>query len=452
MSETYTTGGDTLQSVDHPNWQGQTFVIRENHVLQFIDLEMRGVMKITEPVIQVFYADINGHPWGSALSRNRFTVEKKCGMFTTGRVRFSMIPFLLEMPARFVIIVCNFPALLGNPASWQYDKGDATYPRGYRISSADGGDTWTNHYNDDFMFAEFGDPPLPKPEPPPPIDNFATLGLQKIHLISSVFIILSTSVPCHLTLYYTDQKPQRHKTSRIERGLEIPWGAYFCFVAWKEVEQMEPGDTLYHTFCITPWEYCQTKWFTIRGNVDSILSPSVGPIFEQHHPGATPPQKFEFYDDPKQTYSSIYEPRQSGQTFTPTQTHLLTKVYTLMTRATNTYPNLYLEIREAPDDTPTGPILSSGSTSWAVIPDGAVPAWVETPMSQLILKPGVKYAIIARTAGIGAGVLRWWRRYFNATYPRGIRIYSTDSGNTWSKFPLHDFLFEEWGIPPTGEL
>ncbi|GAI55318.1 unnamed protein product, partial [marine sediment metagenome] len=145
------------------------------------------------------------------------------------------------------------------------------------------------------------------------------------------------------------------------------------------------------------------------------------------------------------------EPYRSGQTFTPTQCHLLTKVYTLMHRVTNTYPNLYLEIKEAPDDTPTGPVLSSGYTVWGYIPDGAVPAWIETEMSPLVIKPNVRYAKIAQTAFIGAGILRWWRRYRNATYPGGMRIYSTDSGNTWSKFPLHDFLFQEWGIPPKGE-
>ncbi|GAG83791.1 unnamed protein product, partial [marine sediment metagenome] len=48
---------------------------------------------------------------------------------------------------------------------------------------------------------------------------------------------------------------------------------------------MEAGDTLYHTFIIPEWEYCQTKWFTFRGEVDDILSPSVGPIFEHHHSG-----------------------------------------------------------------------------------------------------------------------------------------------------------------------
>jgi hypothetical protein len=160
-----------------------------------------------------------------------------------------------------------------------------------------------------------------------------------------------------------------------------------------------------------------------------------------------PPQKFEFYDDPKQTYSSIYEPNRSGQTFTPTERHLLTKVYVFIHRVTNTYPFLNVKIQEAPHDIPTGPVLSSGSTSWALIPVSPYEDWVETEMSPRVLEPDTKYAIIIHTSFVGQGIIRWWRRYFDATYPGGIRIYSTDGGNTWSQFPTQDFLFQEWGIP-----
>ncbi|GAJ09428.1 unnamed protein product, partial [marine sediment metagenome] len=168
-------------------------------------------------------------------------------------------------------------------------------------------------------------------------------------------------------------------------------------------------------------------------------------------PGVAPEQKFEFYDDPEQTYYNIYEPRRSAQTFTPTETHLLTKVYTFVHRVSRTYPTLNVKIKEAPDDTPTGPVLSSGTTVWAVIPEWPDPAWVETLMTPLILREGTKYAKIIHTSFVRQGILRWWYRYFDATYPRGIRIYSTDSGDTWSKIPLQDFLFQEWGIPLKGD-
>ncbi|MBA7550193.1 hypothetical protein ES705_42701 [subsurface metagenome] len=283
------------------------------------------------------------------------------------------------------------------------------------------------------------------------LQHFAVLQVSYFHSETSIVITCTTNNPCHLTCYYTDKEPLRHATSRVVRGLSLPWGAYWCFVAWNSVEQQEAGDTLIHTFEVPDWSYCQTKWLCFRGTVGGQLSPSVSALLKHHHPGVAAEQKFEFYYHPRPTYANIYEPNRSGQTFTPTQSHRLTKVYTFMTRAANTYPTLNLYIKEAPDDAPTGPVLSSGSTPWGVIPDGAVPDWIETQMSQFILEPDTKYALIAHTSFVGQGILRWRYRSFDAAYPRGLRIHSSDSGNTWSKFPVHDFLFEEWGIPLEGD-
>ncbi|MBA7583282.1 hypothetical protein ES708_25223 [subsurface metagenome] len=76
---------------------------------------------------------------------------------------------------------------------------------------------------------------------------------------------------------------------------------------------------------------------------------------------------------------------------------------------------------------------------------------IETQMTRLVLKEGTKYAKIIHTSFVGQGILRWRTRSLDAAYPRGIRITSPDSGGTWSKLPLHDFIFQEWGIPPKGD-
>lgn len=115
------------------------------------------------------------------------------------------------------------------------------------------------------------------------MNNFAVLTINYTYTTTSVIIQITTNNPVHLTCYYTDKQPGRHKTERTDRGLTLPWGAYFCFVAWKTVEQQEPGDTLIHTFEIPGWIICQTKWFAFRGTVSGQLSPSVSPIFKHHH-------------------------------------------------------------------------------------------------------------------------------------------------------------------------
>lgn len=120
------------------------------------------------------------------------------------------------------------------------------------------------------------------------LQHFAVLTISYFHLASSIFIVTNTNNPCHLTLYYTDKEPVRHPTSVVKRGLALPWGAYWCFVAWNTVEQQEAGDTLIHTFEVPDWSYCQIKWFTFRGTVASELSPSVSALLKHHHPGVIP--------------------------------------------------------------------------------------------------------------------------------------------------------------------
>lgn len=296
MSESYLIGGDTLQIVDNPIWQGQTFRVIENHILQFIDLEMRGAMIINEPVIQVFYAGATHEPWGDYLSRNRYIVEKKSGSLTTGRVRFSMQPVLLYTDLYYVIVVSNFPPLGGSSAWWQYDKNDATYPRGIRISSPDSGNTWTTHFNDDFMFAEFGIPPVPPPPPDPPIDNIAILDIVQNVTPDGYEIIVTTNVPCHLYMMWTLTEPEKHTRPLLRRGVFWKDAVRFCFVAWHRNEQEEAGDTIYHTFIKEPWAICETRWFTFKAKVDGVWSPSIGPILKKHrahgamvfHPDAHP--------------------------------------------------------------------------------------------------------------------------------------------------------------------
>ncbi len=117
------------------------------------------------------------------------------------------------------------------------------------------------------------------------MNNFAVLDIAYYHTPTSITITITTNNPCHLTCYYTDKEPGSHRTSRNQRGLTLPWGVYYCFVAWLSVEQSEAGDTLIHTFEIPAWSYCQTKWLAFRGTVAEVLSPSVSCLFEHHHPG-----------------------------------------------------------------------------------------------------------------------------------------------------------------------
>lgn len=287
MSESYTIGGDTLVSTQGPTWQGQTFTPIRDHALSFIDIECRGVPHTPAPVVRVFKANGNHKPFGDPIAHDRYVVQYNGGLFTTARCRFSMTPGQLSKDQYYAIIISTTPVILGNFIRWQYDAGDATYPRGMRISTPDSGATWDTHPNDDFMFAEWGIPPLKKAEPPPPIEYFAPLAYDHIDLANAVIIRVATSVPCHLWLYHTQVPPRKHPSAGETRGLKIPWYIYFCFVAYQILEQSEPGDTLYHTFVARDWLPGQTHWFALRGEVDTILSPSLSAIMKHVHRGQT---------------------------------------------------------------------------------------------------------------------------------------------------------------------
>lgn len=112
------------------------------------------------------------------------------------------------------------------------------------------------------------------------LQHFAILDISYSYTATSVIITVTTNNPCHLTVYYTDKPPVRHITSRVLRGLALPWGAYWCFVGWNSVEQHEDGDTLIHTFEIPNWLYCQTKWVAFRGITQPGAAPPTGSELE----------------------------------------------------------------------------------------------------------------------------------------------------------------------------
>ncbi|GAI21982.1 unnamed protein product, partial [marine sediment metagenome] len=94
------------------------------------------------------------------------------------RVRFAMEKVELNPASYYAMLSTASPSIFEAGPEWQYDKDDATYPRGVRIYSDDSKETWTKHLNDDHIFTEFGTPPLPMPDPPPPIQPFAPIDIR----------------------------------------------------------------------------------------------------------------------------------------------------------------------------------------------------------------------------------------------------------------------------------
>ncbi|MBA7689594.1 hypothetical protein ES703_98102 [subsurface metagenome] len=142
----------------------------------------------------------------------------------------------------------------------------------------------------EFTYHETEEPP---PPPPPTVARWFPYYLSQTHIAGGFKVVLLTKPECHLWLYWTDKEPWVHVSSRNERGLYVPWNAYWCFVDWHTIEQEEADDTTKHTFIWTGWEVCQTKWFRFHGNIDDVESPSDTAIFKKHYPFVIPAAQYQ---------------------------------------------------------------------------------------------------------------------------------------------------------------
>ncbi|MBA7571995.1 hypothetical protein ES708_13769 [subsurface metagenome] len=115
------------------------------------------------------------------------------------------------------------------------------------------------------------------------VPRWFPLSINQELVVGGYTIVLTTDVPCHLWLFWTDKVPWVHRTSTIERGLAVPWHSYWCFVVWHLIAQDEPGDTTTHTFQWPGWVNCQTKYFRFHGDIAGKTSPSDSPIFRKHY-------------------------------------------------------------------------------------------------------------------------------------------------------------------------
>lgn len=297
MPQTYTIGGDSWQDIKNDDISGQTFRPDSTFMLEWVDLWFDKKPVVPEAVVQIFYADAFHHPFGDCLSRNRFTVASESLPGGIHHLRLSMQPWLLTKDESYCIQVGYYPPIWGGPLKWRYDAGDATYPRGIRIQSDDHGETWTDHFDDDHMFALWGTPPVAPPPPDPPIANVAIIDIEKTVTSTGMKIVVTTNVPCHLYAVYTLEKPLRHDRSTTVRGLVVPTDTQWCYVNWTENEQAEEGDTIIHTFTKEPWVSCETRYFVFRAKVDDVWVPTASPVFTVHRytPPLGPPETEYFY-------------------------------------------------------------------------------------------------------------------------------------------------------------
>lgn len=105
-------------------------------------------------------------------------------------------------------------------------------------------------------------------------------------------IEILTDVPCHLWLRYTNVTPVQHRKFILRRGIYADWDYRQCFVAYRDIEQEQDGDTANHIFTWLGWYHCLWQWFYFWGSISGAHSPSTSPIFGKHYAEPVYPTEF----------------------------------------------------------------------------------------------------------------------------------------------------------------
>jgi hypothetical protein len=88
----------------------------------------------------------------------------------------------------------------------------------------------------------------------------------------------------------------------------MPEEYYFCFVGYRDIEQNEAGDTLFHSFTCPVWPYCTTKYYYYFGKQGGVFSKSTSAWWKYHNWLSIPPPVFTLYSNEPWTIQSNEPP------------------------------------------------------------------------------------------------------------------------------------------------
>jgi len=278
----YNEGDDTFQSYGWNRYLAQTFALPSEAVIYVAVAKLKVDTDTHDQYWSIYATDGTGKPTGSPLyqklMRSTWTVHDRD--VTWRRATFDDFPKLAAGQYALVLSAPSFWAAY--KYYWRMDSTAPTYTQGKAWLSHNAGDTWEEIPTTDFMFEIWGWTPPPEPPPAPVISNWAPLDIKKTPTLTGFTIVVHTDNLVHLFMRWTTTEPLKHPRQVFRRGISLMRGVYYCFVAWEENEQEEPGDTYTHTFIKPDWPVCETRWFYFVGTKQAEEQPSASPIFYYH--------------------------------------------------------------------------------------------------------------------------------------------------------------------------
>ncbi|MBA7535783.1 hypothetical protein ES705_28041 [subsurface metagenome] len=295
--------------------------------------------------------------------------------------------------------------------------------------------------------------------PPVVYTRFMITDFQTTPNCEQVAVVIKTDVPCHLWLRFTDETPRKHPKTVTRRGLRMGYDIRTCFVAYKDLEQEEAGDTLEHTFTITDIPFCSSVYFYFYGTSAGITMVYTSAIFSFFYPFGTPP--FKTCERQEEAYINIgfcHYWNAMSQTFTPTHDFKVDMLSLMLNQLDTDRRGPYCVkiTRDIPPcwDEPLVAIQYGYSTA---LPLPGVKAWVSFMEINPVVEKDKTYRIIPHTLpgwewwngeewvpAEPQAAFRWWGLSSGNPYPRGMYWHGCnirDQSGEWQPHPEHDQTF-----------
>lgn len=158
---------------------------------------------------------------------------------------------------------------------------------------------------------------------------------------------------------------------------------------------------------------------------------------------------YETFDPGYDDWGNIYDVNWEGQTFTATANHSVTSVKLQMAWYKGTDGTGTVAIRATDGTLPTGANLCSGTYNSASLLQQ--PSYTLTEITitsgSCSLTSGTKYAIIhSLPSGDATHVVQHTFDCTSPSYSNGARVYSADSGASWTENTPCDTIFYVYGV------
>ena len=152
----YTSGDDAQVQFEGSGWLAQTFTVGASNIIVSSALVyIRTYLSGSDTGYMYIKAtDVDGKPTGSVLAYAAVVWPTGWGVYSWKEGTFAT-PVVLTASTKYALIITR--NLTAGLIYWRYDNTSATYDGGQRITSSNGGTSWTVDENStDFLFDIWG--------------------------------------------------------------------------------------------------------------------------------------------------------------------------------------------------------------------------------------------------------------------------------------------------------